>query len=134
MTSRLPRTVALALLALSPLTLITACAEKTNSGGGAKAGVITVEATDDACKLSRTSAPSGSIAFEITNGGNKITEFYLFNPEGHIVSEVEGITPGISRKMTVKVTKAGKYATACKPGMIGDGIRGEFTVTAKRDG
>ncbi|MGP4001591.1 cupredoxin domain-containing protein [Streptomyces sp. 8N706] len=135
MTSRLTRTAAIALLAAGPLTLVTACAEKSGgSGGDAKSGAIAVEATDDACKLSRTSAPVGSIAFEVSNGGSKITEFYLYSPEGKVVSEVEGIGPGTSRQMTVKVTKAGAYATACKPGMVGDGIRGKFTVTAKGKG
>ncbi|TJZ54059.1 peptidase [Streptomyces piniterrae] len=133
--TRLTPPATLALLAVGPLALLTACAEKApEAGGDAKSGAITVQATDDACKLSRTSAPAGSIGFKITNGGNKITEFYLFSPDNKVVSEVEGIGPGTSRSMTVKVTKAGSYTTACKPGMVGEGIRGKFTVTAKRHG
>ena len=131
--TRLARPATIALLAVGPLALLTGCAEKaTGPGKDAKSGVITVQAADDACKLSRTSAPAGSIGFEITNGGDKITEFYLYSPDKKVVSEVEGIGPGTSRTMTVKVTKPGSYTTACKPGMVGDGIRGKFTVTAKR--
>ncbi|MGP3954199.1 cupredoxin domain-containing protein [Streptomyces sp. 7N604] len=132
MTSRLPHPAAIALLAAGLLTLVTSCAEK--GGGDAKSGAIAVEATDDACKLSRTSAPAGSIAFEVSNEGSKITEFYLYGPDDKVISEVEGIGPGTSREMTVKVTEAGTYTTACKPGMVGNGIRGEFTVTTKDRG
>ncbi|MGW2559883.1 cupredoxin domain-containing protein [Streptomyces sp. NPDC001514] len=134
MISRVARLAALALLAACPLALLTACAQKGSGGDVAKSGAITVRATDDACELSRTSAPAGSISFEITNEGNKITEFYLYSPEDKVVSEVEGIGPGTSRTMTVKVTEAGTYATACKPGMVGKGIRGAFAVTAKHPG
>ncbi|MBL1100914.1 cupredoxin domain-containing protein [Streptomyces sp. 205] len=123
------RPAALSLLAVTPLTLLTACAEK--GGDGGTSGAISVRAADDACELSRTSAPTGSIAFKITNEGSKITEFYLYSPDKKVVSEVEGIGPGISRTMKVKVTKAGSYTTACKPGMVGDGIRGGFSVTDK---
>ena len=45
-----------------------------------------------------------------------------------IVAEVENIGPGLSRDL-VTVAKPGSYFTACKPGMVGDGIRAPFTVT-----
>lgn len=132
MTSRLIRPAAAALVATATLTALTSCTQKSGSGDSAESGAIAVQSTDDACKLSRTSAPVGSIGFEVTNEGSKITEFYLYSPEGKVVSEVEGIGPGTSRTMNVKVTKAGSYATACKPGMVGDGIRGKFTVKAAK--
>ncbi|TJZ42922.1 peptidase [Streptomyces piniterrae] len=125
----------MALLAVGcPLALLTACAEKSGGGGDGKSGTINVRAGDDACELSRKTAAAGPIAFKVTNEGSKITEFYLYSPDGKVVSEVEGIGPGTFRTMTVKVPKAGTYTTACKPGMVGDGIRGKFTVTAKRHG
>ncbi|MFD5396238.1 cupredoxin domain-containing protein [Streptomyces sp. NPDC127097] len=133
MPSRLTRTATMTLLTVSPLALLAACAEKSSGDGSdAKSGAITVRATDDACKLSRTSAPAGPVSFKVVNEGSRITEFYLFTPEGKVAGEVEGIGPGTSRTMTVKTDKAGTYATACKPGMVGDGIRGDFTVTAKK--
>ncbi|MCJ0873889.1 cupredoxin domain-containing protein [Streptomyces sp. AP-93] len=97
-------------------------------------GVIAVRAGGDACELSRTSAPAGSITFEVTNEGDKITEFYLYSPQGKVVSEVEGIGPGTSRSMTVKVAEAGSCITACKPGMVGKGVRGQFAVTPSSAG
>ncbi|TXS41673.1 peptidase [Streptomyces sp. uw30] len=127
------RPVILALLAVAPLAFLTACTQK---GGGSvdadNSGPIAVRAADDACEPSQTSAPDGAITFEVTNEGSKITEFYLYSPDKKVVSEVEVIGPGTSRTMTVKVTQAGAYTTACKRGMVGDGIGGEFTVTAKK--
>ncbi|MCX5447891.1 cupredoxin domain-containing protein [Streptomyces nigrescens] len=133
MTLRMSQPMAAALLAAGALAALTGCAEKSQSGDS-KSGVIAVEATDDACKLSRTSAKAGPIAFKVSNQGSKITEFYLYGPDRKVVSEVEGIGPGTSRTMSVKVSEPGTYATACKPGMVGDGIRGKFTVTAKQHG
>lgn len=97
---------------------VTACTQK-SSGGDGKSGAITLQAADDACELSQASAPAGAITFEVTNEGSKITEFYLYSPDKKVVSEVEGIGPGTSRTMTVKVTQAGAFTTACKPGMVG---------------
>jgi iron uptake system component EfeO len=44
------------------------------------------------------------------------------------MGEVENISPGLSRKLIVQLTEPGTYQTACKPGMIGDGIRGDYQV------
>ncbi|RDI55773.1 cupredoxin domain-containing protein [Nocardia mexicana] len=115
-----------AVIALAAAGLAVACTEK---GGDDGSGAIAVTNTDDSCELSRTSAPVGAITFEVRNKGTRITEFYLYTPDGKVVSEVEGIGPGLSRSMTVQVTEPGTYSTACKPGMVGAGIRGQFTVT-----
>jgi iron uptake system component EfeO len=65
----------------------------------------------------------------VTNGGSKVTEFYLYGDDGkRIVGEVENIGPGITRELVLKV-EPGNYITACKPGMTGDGIRAPFSVS-----
>ncbi|WP_371812727.1 hypothetical protein [Saccharopolyspora sp. ASAGF58] len=46
-----------------------------------------------------------------------------------MLREVENIGPGLNRQPVAEVPQGGKYTTACKPGMRGAGIRGEFTVT-----
>ena len=46
-----------------------------------------------------------------------------------IMGEVENIGPGLTRQLIVEVPDGGTYTTACKPGMVGDGIRAPFTVT-----
>jgi iron uptake system component EfeO len=92
-------------------------------------GAIAVEASDNACKLARTTAPAGTITFDITNKGGQATEFYLYGENDRVISEVENIGPGLTRQLVAQVSQAGKFTTACKPGMQGAGIRGEFTVT-----
>jgi iron uptake system component EfeO len=95
----------------------------------AAAGTMTVQASDTSCGVSTSTAPSGNLVFNVTNGGSKVTEFYLLAADGlRIIGEVENIGPGISRNLIVQAP-AGKYFTACKPGMVGDGIRSDFTVT-----
>ena len=47
------------------------------------------------------------------------------------MGEVENISPGLNRKLIVQLTEPGTYQTACKPGMVGDGIRGDFKVTGE---
>jgi len=94
---------------------------------------LSVESSDTECKVSAASAPAGTLTFDVTNTGSKVTEFYLLAEDGQrIVSEVENIGPNLDREMTVSAP-AGKYFTACKPGMTGDGIRAEFTVTESKD-
>lgn len=92
-------------------------------------GAITVSASDDACQVARASAEAGTITFEVTNKGDRVTEFYLYAEGDRIMGEVENITPGLTRRLIVEVSEGGKYQTACKPGMQGKGIRSEFTVT-----
>lgn len=95
---------------------------------GESGTVITVSSTADACELSATSAPIGAVTFEVTNDGSETTEFYLYASDGStIVGEVEDIGPGLTRDLRADL-EAGSYVTACKPGMTGDGIRGEFTA------
>ncbi len=120
--------VALAVPALA------ACTENAPSGGGGDdvAGAsraLTVSSTDSACDLSATEAPAGTLSFDVTNAGTQVTEFYLLGEDGlRIVAEVENVGPQLSRQLVVNAP-AGKYVTACKPGMTGEGIRADFIVT-----
>ncbi|WP_413641898.1 iron uptake system protein EfeO [Mycobacterium sp. RTGN5] len=90
---------------------------------------ITVNASDTECKLSGTQSGTGPSTFVITNNGTKVTEFYVYGEGERVMGEVENISPGLQRKLVVQLGEPGKYQTACKPGMIGDGLRGDFTVT-----
>lgn len=96
----------------------------------ADATVIAVESTDTACTVETATAPSGTITFQVTNAGERVTEFYILKDDGlSIVAEVENIAPGTDRALTV-VGQPGEYFTVCKPGMIGEGIgTTEFTIT-----
>jgi iron uptake system component EfeO len=115
------------------LVTLAACDGQGSTGSGTETGAaggpIKVEASDTACNVSVNTAGAGNVTFEITNKGAKVTEFYLYAEGDRIMGEVENIAPGLNRRLIVEVADAGKYQTACKPGMAGDGIRGEFTVT-----
>ena len=120
-------------LTLAAALALTGCADKPNATAGSTAagngGPITVQASDTACTLSATTAKAGTVTFQVTNTGTKVNEFYLYAEGDRIVSEVENITPGLSRELKVELTEPGTFTTSCKPGMVGDGIRGSFTVT-----
>ena len=115
---------------------LTACGGS-DSGGGSKgsggsagtSGAVVVEATDTECKVSRTTAAAGTVEFQVSNKGSQVNEFYVYAKDGRVLGEVENITPGLSRSLKVELSQPGTYETACKPGMKGDGIRGDFTVT-----
>ncbi|GAB7193615.1 iron uptake system protein EfeO [Kineococcus sp. NUM-3379] len=94
---------------------------------GAADGTVAVRAADDACEVSRTELTSGITTFAITNEGSDVTEVYVYAPGDRIVTEKENIGPGTSYELTVDLTEGG-YQVACKPGMVGDGIRQDVTV------
>ncbi|KQV65927.1 PbrT family lead (Pb2+) uptake porter [Nocardioides sp. Root122] len=121
-----------ALLLASPF--LAACTENADPGSGAAGAqgdprALSVESSSDACTLSADEAPAGTLTFDVTNSGDQVTEFYLLGDDGlRIVAEVENVGPSITRALTVNAP-AGSYVTACKPGMTGEGIRADFTVT-----
>jgi iron uptake system component EfeO len=98
-----------------------------SSAAGA-GGPITVKATDTSCEVAQSALNAGTHVFAITNAGAKVTEFYVYAAGDRVMGEVENITPGLSRELRVELP-AGSYQTACKPGMIGDGIRAALTVS-----
>ncbi len=88
-----------------------------------------MDATDTSCSLSSAQAPSGTLHFTVKNTGSKVTEFYLLASDGlRILGEVENIGPGLARDLVLSAPP-GSYVTACKPGMVGDGIRNQFAVS-----
>ena len=125
----MPRTLHPVLsLALGAVAL-TACSAAEASDPPADPRAITVTATDTSCDLSATTAPAGTITFGIVNTGTKVTEFYVYADGDRIVSEVENLTPGLKRELQVELTEPGTFTTACKPGLVGDGVRSELTIT-----
>ena len=114
---------------------LAACTEnaKDDGGGASDARTVSVTSTDDGCKVSSAEVPAGNLTFDVTNDGSQVTEFYLLGEDGlRIVAEVENVGPQLSRQLVVNAP-AGTYTTACKPGMKGDGIRADFTVTKSDD-
>ncbi len=108
----------------TPLTLAACEAKSTGEA-------IAVTSTDDKCELASTQAQTGEVNFAITNNGSKVTEFYVFGKNNRVLGEVENIGPGIKGNLTVDITEPGTYEVACKPGMVGTGIRQTLTVTGE---
>lgn len=107
---------------------LTGCTDNTATTS-TDARKLTVTASDTGCVVSSAAAPSGTLSFSVSNAGTQINEFYLLAADGlRIVAEVENIGPGLAREL-VLTAAPGEYVTACKPGMVGEGIRGKLTVT-----
>ncbi|MBC9225269.1 hypothetical protein GL325_02920 [Aeromicrobium sp. 636] len=123
--NRRPRCAVLA-VALTGALALSACVKNSESSDDA----IKVTSTADGCEVSATKADSGTITFDVTNEGDKVTEFYLLDSDKlRIIGEVENIAPGASRGLTVQA-QPGDYFTECKPGMVGDGVgNAKFTVS-----
>jgi iron uptake system component EfeO len=117
----------LGVLTIAALSLA-ACASDPSSDGGTASGALTVAATDSKCDVSATKLKAGPSTFKVTNKGTKVTEFYVYADGDRIMGEVENVGPGLSRDLVVDLPK-GTYEGACKPGMIGDGIRQTLSVS-----
>ncbi|WP_284983226.1 iron uptake system protein EfeO [Arthrobacter sp. efr-133-TYG-118] len=128
--SRRRKSLAIVAAAAAVPLVLAGCTDNTKTpGSSASAGPIQVTSTKTECNVSIGSVPSGNLSFAVKNEGTEITEFYLLAEDGlRIVGEVENIGPGLTRNLVV-TAPAGKYTTACKPGMQGDGIRAAFEVT-----
>lgn len=115
------------LLMLAALAFTAAsCAD--SSGGDAES--VTVVGTNDACELGQAEIPAGKIDFEFTNKADDVSELYVLYDNGDVVSEVENVTTGTSRTLSVDLT-AGDYRVTCKPGQVGDGFSSDFAVTGE---
>ena len=110
------------------LATLTGCAEETPAATDDGTGPVAVKASDSECDLSRRDVKSGTSTFTVTNGGSKVTEFYVYAEGDRVMGEVENIGPGLKRDLIVELP-TGKYQAVCKPGMVGNGIRGDLTVT-----
>jgi iron uptake system component EfeO len=124
----------LSLVGLSGLTALTLAAcgggnASPESSSGA-ADDIAVAASDDACDVATSDLDAGVHQFTVTNSGSKVTEFYVYADGDRVMGEVENIAPGVARELRVELP-AGDYETACKPGMVGDGIRTALTVSGE---
>ena len=115
---------------------LSACVANNPSGAsasgsaGASDAPLTVTITDDTCKVSAASVPSGVVTFKLTNNGTVRNEFEILAEDKlRIVGERENLGPGTSVDYTVTL-QPGKYFTACKKNMVGALVGAtEFTVT-----
>ncbi|HRA33485.1 MAG TPA: cupredoxin domain-containing protein [Acidimicrobiales bacterium] len=111
----------LAVLATASVALAS-CSD--SSGGKA----VTVTGSDDGCEIEQTTLPAGKLDFVFTNTADDVNELYVLKADGDVVSEVENVTTGTSRTLSVDLS-AGDYQIRCKPGQTGDGFTTPFEVT-----
>ncbi|MDP9027488.1 MAG: EfeM/EfeO family lipoprotein [Actinomycetota bacterium] len=91
---------------------------------------LQVAITDDGCAVSATSAPSGTVAFTLTNTGSDVNEFEILAEDKlRIVGEKENVPPGQSVSLVAQL-EPGTYYTGCKFQQVGSTVgQAEFTVT-----
>jgi iron uptake system component EfeO len=127
---RLPLLTAGLLAALTTAACSSADAGSGGASGGEAADTVPVAASDDACDVASSELPAGTHQFQVTNSGSQVTEFYVYADGDRVMGEVENIAPGLTRELLVELP-AGTYEAACKPGMVGDGIRSDLTITGE---
>jgi uncharacterized cupredoxin-like copper-binding protein len=76
-------------------------------------------------KLSKSSAPHGTVTFKVTNTGVGLPHDFQINGK-----KTAQLAPGKSATLTVTFKKAGKFTYQCTvPGHAAGGMKGTFTVT-----
>ncbi|MGW4651169.1 iron uptake system protein EfeO [Kitasatospora sp. NPDC004289] len=117
------------LLTLSGAALV-GCSKKADQAApsGDGSGPVQITAGDSSCEVSRTTFPAGHVEIAVHNKGSKITEVYVYAEGDRIVTERENIGPGTKATINAEIN-AGTYEVACKPGMVGSGIRQRITVS-----
>jgi iron uptake system component EfeO len=107
--------------------IITAAACAAPSTNDNASGPVTVKAGDTTCAVSAKSLDSGRHTFSVKNTASRVSEVYVYGAGDQVIGEVENLSPATSRDLIVDLP-AGKYQVACKPGMVGSGIRAALTV------
>ena len=107
---------------VAALLALTACSTESADS------TVDVTGTDDACIIAQDIVDAGKVGFEFLNESSDVNELYVLKANGDTLGEVENVTTGTSRTLTVDLV-AGDYLVRCKPGQTGDGFESPFTVT-----
>ncbi len=110
-------------LALCSIVTVSACTTES-------ANAIDVTGTNDSCASAQTDLAAGKVTFDFNNTASEVSELYVLRLDGSVVGEVENVTTGTSRKLTVSLV-AGEYDLVCKPGQQGDGFSTRIAVTGE---
>ncbi|MGB9279180.1 MAG: iron uptake system protein EfeO [Pseudonocardiaceae bacterium] len=87
---------------------------------------VTIALSDAGCEPQPASVPAGPVAFTITNSGSRfVTEVELLR-DGKILAEKEGLTPGVSGGLSLRLNDGGTYRIHCAGGATNSW---PFTVT-----
>jgi iron uptake system component EfeO len=122
------RARAVLIVTVASTSLIAGCSAEHSASEAPGTSSVTVAAGDTTCVVGSGQLPSGQHTFDVVNTSAQVTEVYVYAPGDRIVGEVENIGPSTHRSLIVNLP-AGDYQVACKPGMVGVGIRTPLTVT-----
>jgi iron uptake system component EfeO len=123
------RLAAPALLVLAAA-LAAGCSSSNEPSASAGSSSIAVASGDSSCEVAKASLPAGRHTFEVSNDASQVTEVYVYAPGDRIMGEVENVGPATKRNLIVDLP-AGDYEVACKPGMVGNGIRTALAVSGE---
>ena len=88
-----------------------------------KATTINVAMSEFKFKLSKASAPKGTVNFKVTNKGQIPHDFKINGKKTKLLSA------GKTATLTIKFQKTGKFSYLCTvPGHAASGMKGTFTV------
>lgn len=107
--------------------LVVGCGRSSESApASTPATEVKVALSDAGCEPQPASVPAGPVKFAITNSGSsRVTEAELLH-NGKILGEKEGIKPGSSGDLVVRLEDAGAYSIHCPGGAKNSW---DFTVT-----
>ena len=116
--------VAASLLALMVLVVsLSACSAKEEASSTLK-----VISNKSVCAVTNPeSVKPGTVKLSVENKDSKVTEVYVLKGDS-IVDELEDIPAAQTRARTIELEE-GTYTVRCKPGMKGDGIDTDFTIS-----
>ena len=124
--------VAAVLVAVAASALVAGCGGASKHGAAAGSGpaqTLKVSLTDAGCAPAKLEAKTGSLSFEVSNGGtSKVSELELKNADGIILGERENVVGGISSSFTLDL-EPGTYTLNCPNGDTED--NGTLVVTGE---
>jgi iron uptake system component EfeO len=87
---------------------------------------VKIALSDAGCEPQPASVPAGPVKFAVTNAGSsRVTEIEVLH-DGRILGEKEGIKPGVSGDLVLRLQGGGAYSIHCPGGATN---RWAFTVT-----
>jgi uncharacterized cupredoxin-like copper-binding protein len=117
------RRKAIILTALGAALIVAVPASAASAHHAAKTTTITVAMTEFKFKLSKTSAPKGTVVFKVTNNGSTAHDFKINGKKTALLN------PKKTATLTVKFQKTGKFPYLCTvPGHAASGMKGTFTI------
>lgn len=118
-------------LLVTALGLLAACSSPAATPEGTpEEGVIGVTAREYSFDPNTISVPAGTVVFRITNRGNEVHEFEIFDANRNELDEIEDIVPGKTADLSIDLAP-GEYEYVCKLNAHDRaGMVGTLTVTA----